>query len=77
MVTTTPLRQLDFSLGPARMTVRITRTPDCLVIAMGHGGASSGDPFTRNAWDGPPLTLPADAVPKLRAALDALEDSGP
>jgi hypothetical protein len=63
---------LDVSLGGG-YTLRVTRLEDSLVLAPGYGGAGTDTPFNRPAWGGPPLSVPIEALSRLRHALEALE----
>jgi hypothetical protein len=81
MIETSRVHVVDVSLGPARQTLRVSLMADAdgagvLTLAAGHGGADSDDVFIRAPWMGPPLQLPADALPALREALAALEAAG-
>lgn len=44
---------------------------DVLILAHGFGGGDQ--PFRRPDYTGPPIRVPADVLPELRAALEALE----
>ena len=78
--TSTVLAQHDLALGGER-TLRLSLVRDeygtSLVLASGFGGGASGREFRRPGWSEPPLALPADALPELRAALEHLSgDAG-
>lgn len=77
-VETQTVQTLDIPLGPGRQTLRLILHrdagggPEALSLALGFGGAGSGDPFDRPSWADRPLTVPADAMEPLRDALTAL-----
>jgi len=75
--TSTVLRQFDIELGHGR-TLRVSLVEDehgaSVVLASGYGGGSSGRTFHRPGWSEPPLSLPASALPELRAALEELQE---
>ncbi len=77
-VDTRTVRSIDVPIGSGRQTLRISATfaedgtPEALILALGFGGVG-GEPFNRPGWCDLPLSLPADAIPQLRAALEALE----
>ena len=66
------LRTVDVDAGGGS-TIRVSLTPDALVLAHGFGGGASDTPFNRSPWGSPPLTLPARILGPLRDALDALD----
>jgi hypothetical protein len=72
------VRSVDVRLGVGRRTLRASLHGGpggyrVVTLAVGHGGADTGDPFLRPAWGDPPLQLPAEALPRLRDALAALD----
>lgn len=75
---TRTVQTVDIPLGAGRRTLRLalTRGEDgelgALVLSAGFGGAETGDPFLRPSWGEGPIRLPAEVMPELRAALDAL-----
>jgi len=72
-------RTLDLPLGPGRETLRLALLGPgndegaALVLCTGFGGGGGPDPFTRPPWAGLPMRLPAEIIPQLRTALEALE----
>lgn len=76
---TRTVQSVDLPLGAGRRTLRATLTrdgdgePESLVLALGFGGAETGDPFLRPGWAEAPLVLPASVLPELRDALEALD----
>lgn len=70
---TSLVKSIDVPLGSSRQTLRVSAMDGVVVLAVGFGGAQTGDPFLRPHWGEGPITVPARIVPQLRDALNALQ----
>jgi hypothetical protein len=57
-------RVADVPLGGNR-TCRLVRTEGALILSIGFGGGTTGDPFVRPSWESGPLHPLAQIIPKL------------